>query len=321
MVRSRRLIISISLFIIFGITAFLVTYVFITSSNTQILQLVNSGFVSSDAVTLSITEDISIAADKIQSAMEKGTYLFRKTDDKGDVLEFYSISPENKFPIQTGKQFQTTASFQGMTQVMKGKNSEYPADSGDIIAQLGIEEPSLMDYQTFIYPSSDNRTVLNKGNWICDGTGNVNKSASQLCDLLGSSCTIVDTQQIGLYRMSQSENLFSLILFLVLCCCILACVPLIHHWNECCFFERQCYERMGFSIMQQWRCFLKQLLLLAAPSLIIGICLALISLHTSPAANAAFIACEFCVEIVVAALLHGILFFTSAPQYPWSEKK
>lgn len=321
MARSRRLIISVSLFIIFGITAFLVTYVFITSSNTQILQLVNSGFVSSDAVTLSISEGIPVSADKIQSAMEKGTYLFRKTDDKGDVLEFYSISAGSKFPILSGKQFQAPESAHNVTQIMKGKNSLYPAESGDIIAQLGIEEPSLLDYQVFILPSADSRAVMSKGNWICDGTGNIKKSARQLQDLLGSSCTIIETQQTGLYRMSQSENLFSLILVLVLCCCILACVPLVHHWNECCFFERQCYERMGFGNLQQWRCFLKQLLLLAAPSFVIGICLALISLHASVVSNAAFIICEFVAQIIAAVLLHGILFFTSAPQYPWSEKK
>ena len=321
MMRGRRVIICVSLLLIFTITAFLVTYMLISLANMRTLQLANSGFISVHALSLHVSRDVAVSADDVQMQLEKGTYLFRKKNDQDEVLDFYAVQKGTSFPIVSGKQFQRGGAEQRGTQIMLGKDSPFEFEEGTVVAQLGIDEPSLLDYQAFVLPPSNQRMILQSGIWICDGQGDVDKSVQKLCLLLGDACTIIETERVGLYRMTASGNTFSAVLYLVLCCCILACVPLINHWVNCCHYEQQCYERMGFSILQQWGCFIKQVMLMGLLAWSCGSVAAVLALRKPLNVYASFLIVETGMALLSIAVLHAVLFLTNTPQYPWSEKK
>lgn len=322
MMHGRRMTISLSLMLIFAMTAFLSTYMMISSFNLNILQLASAGFVSEHAKFLDVTEDIAISAEEVQACLEQGTYLFRRQDNKNEQLEFFAIQSGTHFPIMSGKQFLLNDVDQQNTQVMLGKDASYILGGEIKVAELGITEPSLLDFQVFILPSSNQRTTLQRGIWICDGQGNVEKSVDKLRSRFGHACSITAPQLSGLYRITPSSSrIFRGILCLVLCCSILACVQMMMHWIDCCFYEQQCYERMGLSAMQQWYCFAKKIILLFLPSWMVGSLIALIALHTTAEAHVGSLILEIFMGCLSVVLLHAILFFTAKPQYPWSEGK
>lgn len=321
MLQGRRHVTSMSLMLIYAITAFLVTYVLISFTNMNELQLANSGYISAKAVSLEVKEDINISADEIQAQLARGTYLLRQKDNNPEILEFYAIQKGCRFPIVSGTSFQLNDAEQAYTQMMQGREATYMRENQVVVAQLGMDEPSLLDYQTLILPALEQRTVLQRGTWICDGTGNVAQSVQQLCALLGKNCTVVETSQSGLYRMTSMENTFGWILCLVLCCCILACVPLTNHWVDSCHYEQQCYERMGVPAVKQWFCFLKQLIRLSLGVWIVGSVMAVCTLGKSVVTYLPWLILETVVAMVCIAIMHAVIFFTNEPEYPWREKK
>lgn len=105
MPHGRRTLISISLGLIVFMTAFIVTDAMLSLSEARKLQLANSGFVSDRAISIEIIEDIPISGKEVLSRLSKATYLFRKSSDLQEVIEFYAIQDGSTFPVLSGTQF------------------------------------------------------------------------------------------------------------------------------------------------------------------------------------------------------------------------
>ena len=319
MPHGRRTLISISLGLIVFMTAFIVTDAMLSLSEARKLQLANSGFVSDRAISIEIIEDIPISGKEVLSRLSKATYLFRKSSDLQEVIEFYAIQDGSTFPVLSGTQFNMNIKDQNVTQVIAGKESTYrPVDSIQV-GQLGIKEPSLLDYQAMVLPAMHQRTLLQAGIWICDGQGDINQSVEQLCKLLGDRCVPTVSTTGGLYRMISSSRVFYSILYTVFCCCVLSTISLMIHWIDACSYEQECYERIGLSQIHQWIMFFKQMILITLPAWLLGLlCTAiLLRIDWHQYVNSLF--CETIIALFALVILHIIVFVTNKPQYPWNE--
>lgn len=318
---SRRREAAISLMLIFVLSAFLSAYVWLSLKDMRTLQLANSGFLTDRAMALHVPADTPVSAQDIEKQMAKGTYLFQKQADDPDVLYFYAVGADTAFPIVDGRGFRLSKDDQRTAQVMRGKAATYLPPNSVQVATLGIGEPSLMDYQAFVLPALAHRTVLTGGTWLCDGSGDVSGSARRIASLIGDGCTLSPAAHTGLYRMTALSDTFLKVLCLVLICCILACVPMMNHFVDASLYERQFFERMGFSAFTQWRFFVGPVILLAACTFSLGGPAAALALGKAPFAHASFLLSESLLGVMGAGALHAVLFLTGSPTYPWSEKK
>ena len=302
---------------------FLATYVVDSYANLKLLEKINSGYITDNAITFQLTEDTRISFKEISTLLQAGNYLFQKTGERLEDITIFSYADNLFFDISEGRQFnQVDLEQEHELRMIGNKRLDEDVSDCEKIAILGCPTPSLLDSTCVILPSATERQLLLRGTWIIDGPNKVEQSFTSLCNVIGSSkINRTQTERVGVYRISRTNRMSYWLLCLIIICCALTYIPTIMFWIECrnelCLlidFLGVRRRAIGFHL-------LKLLIVPATSALAIGAIAATFVLRTYIKTNWKFACIVFLVGIVYVILSFILSFLVYRSEHAWNEVK
>lgn len=323
MKRSMVFVSEVLVVLILFSMSFLATYVVDSYVNLKLLEKANSGYLTDNAITFQVTEDTSITPTELNVLLHPSNYLFQKTGERLEDITIFSYADGVFFDITEGRQFnQADLEREYELRMIGNKRLEENVGSCEMIAVLGCDTPSLLDYACVVLPSAHERQFLASGTWIIDGPNKVEQSFANLCDAIGASkINRMPTEQVGVYRMSGTNRMNYWLLCLIILCCVLTYIPTIMFWIECRNELCLLTDFLGVRSRIIGLYLLKQLVVQEAVALAVGAIAATTVLRTHMNAEWKYAGVVFLVGIAYVIISYILAFTVYRSEHTWNEVK
>lgn len=323
MKRSIAFVSELLITLIIFAMSFLTTYVLNSYGNLKVIEKANSGYLSRQAITFCLNEDVIISPHEVSDILESGNYLFQKTGDRLEDMTLFSYADGVFFDITEGRQFtQDDLELEQELRMMGQIRMEENTGSAETIAVWGFKTPTLLDYASIVLPSVSERQYLSSGTWIIDGPRKVEESFENLCEAIGASqMERIPTEQIGIYRMSSTNRMNYRLLCFVILCCALTYIPTIMFWIEC---RNELYLLTGFLGVRSSTIglyLLRQFIVPVMLALAIGTVVATCSLTAQMEIDWRYACAVFIVGITYVVATYALAFSIYRSKHTWNEVK
>jgi hypothetical protein len=202
-------------------------------------QKIASGFISANAISFEITQDVPLSYSDVVNAIQPQCFLFRREGINLEEFYIFCYSGDLNLNLLSGRQFTRNDLSTDVPLYICGSQEEKDLLNSDVgygikVGTIGLNSPSLLDYLRITLPSVSDRQQLEKGTWIIDGNGNTKKSYTELLKLLDKDkVQRIPTQITGTYRREDVNLTLQTILIAAVLCSLFAFLTLTYYWIQC----------------------------------------------------------------------------------------
>lgn len=239
MKKSMQLLSSVFVSIIMFSIGFLLLYTLNAFLTINQNEKISSGYITKNAISFEVTEDISVSSLEIARILKPSCYLFVRPTKHLDDITLFSFSNNMQFELLSGRQFSFDDLVSNDELTICGSKRKVALTTSAKskamqIGTLGIDHPSPLDYMAIILPSVLEREKLRQGVWIIDGYMDVQQSFDAITHLVGDEFIHwIPTEKVSTYRMENNSLVFESILWGVVACSFIAFSALALYWIQC----------------------------------------------------------------------------------------
>ena len=201
-------------------------------------QKIASGFISTNAISFEITQDVPLSYSDVVDAIQHQCFLFQRKGTNMEEFYIFCYSGNLDLNLLSGRQLSPNDLSTDVPLYICGSQKEKDIPNSNVsygikIGTIGLNFPSLLDYLCITLPPVSDRLQLEKGTWIIDGNGNTKKSYAELLKLLDKDIIQpIPTQINGTYRREDANLTLQSILFAAVLCSLFAFLILTYYWIQ-----------------------------------------------------------------------------------------
>lgn len=201
-------------------------------------QKIASGFISANAISFEITQDVPLSYSDLVDAIQPQCFLFQRKGINMEEFYIFCYSGNLNLHLLSGRQFSRNDLSTDVPLYICGSQEEKDISNSDVsygikIGTIGLNSPSLLDYLRITLPSVSDRQQLEKGTWVIDGNGNTKKSYEELLKLLDEDIVQpIPTLITSTYRRADANLTLQTILIAAILCSLFAFLILTYYWIQ-----------------------------------------------------------------------------------------
>lgn len=241
---------------------FFLAFALLTSVQMREMNRINAGYITDNAITFSVSQDIALSAQEISELLLPTCMLFEKSTDFSSPLKLFSFAGQPSFSLTSGRLFRKDDLETVLPLMLAGQklsDDEIYSMCDEIvppriIGQLGFPLPSMIDYQAVYLPPKAARTFLHKGTWIIDGDHGVLKSFTNVREKLGEQLiTVYSTNYTGTQRMYGQNEVLPIILYGIFFAMLVTYLLSVYSWLGRRSHHLQILFICGSSTRKMWK--------------------------------------------------------------------
>ncbi len=217
--------------------AAILTFISFSLNEITVMNKVNNGFISDNAVYFKVQSDLPISPNEMIQALDKKSVLYKNGMDSNN-FEVVGFGGEATcYPLQSGRQFRKQ-DLDNNEKILSISGVNSTTRSGEVLGRIGFSFPSLMDYMNFsLLPCAD-RSVLHKGIYLIDGSStSIQRSYIKMMSYFTNieakeSITLLDIKPQGTYRMLNQQTALHTIMVLTLLFIFFSFIGVVIYWLQ-----------------------------------------------------------------------------------------